>query len=223
MSELLQISSLCKSYQSGRKTLEVLRDLSLTVKKGEMVAITGESGSGKSTFLHLVGGMEKPDSGRILFDSAEVTNLRPEELAVFRNERVGFVFQFHHLLPEFTAVENVAFPLLLRRLPASEARERAGELLREVGLEDRGHHKPGELSGGEQQRVAIARALVGKPELLLGDEPTGDLDQKTSSSVHELLLEVHERFELTSLIVTHNPQLASICHRRKTMEEGKLL
>jgi len=117
----------------------------------------------------------------------------------------------------------VAFPLLLRRLPASEARERAGELLHEVGLEDRGHHKPGELSGGEQQRVAIARALVGKPELLLGDEPTGDLDQKTSSSVHELLLEVHERFELTSLIVTHNPQLAAICHRRKTMEEGKLL
>jgi lipoprotein-releasing system ATP-binding protein len=222
MSELLRINSLCKSFQSGDKTLEVLKDLSLSVMKGEMVAITGESGSGKSTFLHLVGGMEKPDSGRIIFDAAVVNEFGTEELAAFRNQRVGFVFQFHHLLPEFTALENVAFPLLLRRLPARQAKDRAAELLREVGLEDRGHHKPGELSGGEQQRVAIARALVGKPDLLLGDEPTGDLDQKTSGKVHDLLLRVHERFNLTSLIVTHNPQLAAICHRRKTMQEGSL-
>lgn len=223
MSELLKVRSLFKSYASGDKTLEVLKDLSLGVSLGEMIAITGESGSGKSTFLHLLGGMEKPDSGEIVFDGMAITGLDRDALADFRNRRIGFVFQFHHLLPEFTALENVAFPLLLRRNSLRSAEERARALLREVGLEGRGHHKPGELSGGEQQRVAIARALVGEPDLLLGDEPTGDLDLKTSNTIHDLLLDVHERFRLTSIIVTHNPQLATLCHRQKTMVDGHLL
>jgi lipoprotein-releasing system ATP-binding protein len=222
MNELLEVKSLFKSYQSGDRRLEVLRDLTFSLKRGEMVAVLGESGSGKSTFLHLLGGMEKPDSGGIRFDGMEVTSLAKDELAEFRNRKIGFVFQFHHLLPEFTAVENVAFPLLLRREPFQEAEEKARSILREVGLEGRGHHKPGELSGGEQQRVAIARALVGEPKLLLGDEPTGDLDLKTSNTIHDLLLDVHERFGLTSIIVTHNPQLASLCHRQKTMIDGNL-
>jgi lipoprotein-releasing system ATP-binding protein len=222
MSELLRITSLSKAYASGDKTLEVLRDLSLSVSEGEMIAVTGESGSGKSTFLHLLGGMEKPDSGEIVFDGMTVNGLERDELAEFRNRKIGFVFQFHHLLPEFTAIENVTFPLLLRRTALREAEERARALLVELGLEERGHHKPGELSGGEQQRVAIARALVGEPKLLLGDEPTGDLDLKTSNTIHELLLDVHERFGLTSIIVTHNPQLASLCHRQKMMVEGRL-
>lgn len=222
MSELLRINSLSKSYQSGEKTLEVLKDLSLSVAKGEMIAVTGESGSGKSTFLHLLGGMEKPDSGEIVFDGMDITQFSRDESACFRNRRIGFVFQFHHLLPEFTALENVAFPLLLRHVSASSAENRAKRLLLDVGLERRTHHKPGELSGGEQQRVAIARALVGEPELLLGDEPTGDLDLKTSNTIHDLLLDIHERFGLTSVIVTHNLELAALCHRKKTMTEGKL-
>jgi len=188
-----------------------------------MIAVTGESGSGKSTFLHLLGGMEKPDSGQVFFEKLEVTGLDRDELAHFRNREIGFVFQFHHLLPEFTAVENVAFPLLLRRVPFRKAEQQARRLLREVGLEGRGHHKPGELSGGEQQRVAIARALVGEPKLLLADEPTGDLDLKTSDTIHKLLLDVHKNFGLTSIIVTHNLQLASLCHWQKTMVEGRLL
>jgi lipoprotein-releasing system ATP-binding protein len=166
--------------------------------------------------------MEKPDAGEIVFDGMDVTSLPKIELANFRNQMIGFVFQFHHLLPEFTATENVALPLLLRREPFKKAEERARALLRELGLEGRGHHKPGELSGGEQQRVAIARALIGEPRLLLGDEPTGDLDLKTSNAIHDLLLDVHERYGLTSIIVTHNPELASLCHRQKTMIDGNL-
>jgi len=222
MSELLRVVSLSKSYQSGDRTLRVLKELSLTVCKGDMIAVTGESGSGKSTLLHLLGGMEKPDSGEIVFDGTILTRLGKDELANFRNIKIGFVFQFHHLLPEFTAVENVAFPLLLRRESFSKAEDRARALLQDVGLEGRGHHKPGELSGGEQQRVAIARALVGEPELLLADEPTGDLDLRNSNTVHELLLGVHDRFGLTSIIVTHNQKLASLCHQQRSMVDGNL-
>ncbi|MGW8178521.1 MAG: ABC transporter ATP-binding protein [bacterium] len=222
MSELLSVSSLSKSYKSGDRTLRVLEGLSLTVSKGDMIAVTGESGSGKSTLLHLLGGMEKPDSGEIIFDGTNLSRLGRDELASFRNVKIGFVFQFHHLLPEFSAVENVAFPLLLRRKSLRSAEDRAWALLQEVGLEGRGHHKPGELSGGEQQRVAIARALVGEPALLLADEPTGDLDLRNSNTVHELLLDVHDRFGLTSIIVTHNQQLASLCHQQKSMVDGNL-
>jgi lipoprotein-releasing system ATP-binding protein len=166
--------------------------------------------------------MEKPDSGQILFDGEEITGMNAEELAAFRNRRVGFVFQFHHLLPEFTALENVMFPLLLRRWPFWKAQQRGKTLLEEVGLRHRTQHKPGELSGGEQQRVAIARALVGEPTLLLGDEPTGNLDLKTSETIHDLLLAIHERYELTFIIVTHNPRLASLCHSQKNMVDGRL-
>ncbi len=222
MSKALRISGLCKSYQSGDQLLVVLNDLSLEVEKGTLVAITGESGSGKSTLLHLVGGMEQPSSGEIVFGSTDIVKLQGEQLAGFRNSMVGFVFQFHHLLPEFTALENVMFPLLIRGVPTSEAAERAAGLLDEVGLAQRSHHQPGELSGGEQQRVAIARALVGNPGLLLGDEPTGNLDGKTSDSVHRLLLRIHEEYGLTSIIVTHNLRLADLCDQKLLLVDGKL-
>jgi lipoprotein-releasing system ATP-binding protein len=222
MSSLLAVSNLFKSFRSGEDTIEVIRGLSLELKKGEMLAVMGESGSGKSTFLHLVGAMERPDEGRILYDGRDLGNLSGTELALFRNESIGFVFQFHHLLPEFTALENTMFPLLLRGVSFREAEARAGEILEEVGLAHRTTHQPGELSGGEQQRVAIARALVGRPSLLLADEPTGNLDEKTSGSIHDLIVQIHHRYGLTSVIVTHNPALALLCGQRCRMAEGRL-
>ena len=223
MSKLLEIQGLCKSFASGDEQLHILIDLSLRLKQGEMLAVTGASGSGKSTFLHLVGGMDRADAGQIYLAGEEVTRLEGQQLAQFRNRQIGFIFQFHHLLPEFSAVENVMFPLLLRRVPFPEARERAHALLDEVGLDNRAHHKPGQLSGGEQQRVAVARALVGKPRLLLGDEPTGNLDEHTAEAIYELLLDIHRRHKLTSIIVTHNPKLAALCGLRKSLQEGKLV
>jgi lipoprotein-releasing system ATP-binding protein len=188
-----------------------------------MLAVTGASGSGKSTLLHLVGGMDRADAGEIILAGQKVTRLEGQQLAQFRNSKIGFIFQFHHLLPEFSALENVMFPLLLRRIPFAEARTRAHALLDEVDLADRSHHKPGQLSGGEQQRVAVARALVGKPSLLLGDEPTGNLDEHTAESIYELLLDIQRRHHLTSIIVTHNPKLAALCSLEKRLEEGKLV
>ena len=188
-----------------------------------MVAVTGASGSGKSTFLHLVGGMERPDSGSIRFRDLEITGLQGRELAAYRNRTVGFVFQFHYLLPEFNARENAMFPLLLRGASHQEASGRAEALLEEVGLGDRMRHRPGELSGGEQQRVAIARALAGEPRLLLADEPTGNLDPATSERIYELLDQVHRRHGLTSLIATHNASLADLCNVRKEVLQGKLV
>lgn len=223
MSDLLVVQGVHKSYLSGQEKLSVLADLALTVQRGRMIAVTGASGSGKSTFLHLVGGMDRADSGKIIFEGVEITRLQGEELARLRNEKIGFVFQFHHLLPEFTALENVMFPLLLRRLSFREASEQARRLLDEVGLSGRLQHKPGELSGGEQQRVAVARALVGKPRLLLADEPTGNLDPHTSDRIYELLLGLHRRHGLTSLIATHNPQLAERCDEQKRLVDGKLV
>lgn len=223
MSNFLEIQGLYKSFQSGDEKLHILIDLSLQLKQGTMMAVTGASGSGKSTFLHLVGGMDRADAGQISLAGEEVTRLEGQQLAQFRNRQIGFIFQFHHLLPEFSALENVMFPLLLRRVPFSEARERAHALLDEVGLGDRAHHKPGQLSGGEQQRVAVARALVGKPSLLLGDEPTGNLDEHTAEAIYELLLDIHRRHKLTSIIVTHNPKLAALCGLKKSLHEGKLV
>ncbi len=223
MSELLRVRGLSKSFQSGNQRLQVLRDLDLSLERGSIAAVTGPSGCGKSTFLHIVGGMDQPDAGEILFEGRDVARLQRDERARFRNREVGFVFQSHHLLPEFTARENVMMPLLLRRAAASRSAAVADELLRRVGLSGREGHRPGELSGGEQQRVAIARALAGSPKLLLADEPTGNLDQTTSREILGLLLEVQKENGLTAVMVTHNLELASLCQRHLVMESGRLV
>ncbi len=222
MSRLLQVQDLHKSYWSGGERLEVLSGLSLEVAQGEMIGIVGVSGSGKSTLLHLLGGMDFPDQGSIRIFDQEISALSPTALSAFRNQTIGFVFQFHHLLPEFTALENVMMPLLLRGTSPAEATSAAMALLEEVGLDQRSHHRPGELSGGEQQRVALARALVGKPMLLLADEPTGNLDAQTGRAIGELLLKLHHTHNLTSIIVTHNQKLAQICSRVYRLENGML-
>jgi lipoprotein-releasing system ATP-binding protein len=223
MNDVLQVAGLNKSYRSGDQMLHVIRDLALTLRRGRMLAVTGASGSGKSTLLHLLGAMEKPDSGQIVIDGIDVTRLGDQERPAFRNSRIGFVFQFHHLLPEFTALENVMFPLLLRRVSVEEASRAATILLEELQLGGRLHHRPGELSGGEQQRVAIARALSGRPVLLLADEPTGNLDPKTSHAIYEVLIGLHSRYDITSVIVTHNQDLASVCDGEMRMVDGALV
>jgi lipoprotein-releasing system ATP-binding protein len=200
-----------------------LRDLDLTVQRGEMVAVVGASGVGKSTLLHVVGGLDAVDAGSIRIGDAVLTAMRDSERVAFRNRNVGFVFQFHHLLPEFNAVENTEMPLRIARVNGSVRRPRAEELLGRVGLAARLTHRPGMLSGGEQQRVAVARALVMRPSLLLADEPTGDLDEHTADSLHELLREMHREQTLTSLIATHNMRLASSCDRILRLHEGKLI
>jgi lipoprotein-releasing system ATP-binding protein len=222
MSSLLEVVDLCKGYNSGDQRLDVLAGLSLTINKGDMIAITGSSGSGKSTLLHLVGGMDRPDEGSIRILGQELTDLSPLELSAFRNKTIGFVFQFHHLMPEFTALENVTMPLLIRGTSRLDAVELAREMLSEVGLEKRMLHRPGELSGGEQQRVALARALVGRPRLLLADEPTGNVDPQTGQAIGALFQGLHSKHELTSIIVTHNEKLASICSQKYRLETGVL-
>jgi lipoprotein-releasing system ATP-binding protein len=222
MSDLLQVHGLCKGYPSGTGRIEVLVDLNIALRAGEMMAVTGVSGSGKSTLLHLIGGMDRPDRGSILIQGLEITTLTLPELSRFRNHTVGFVFQFHHILPEFTALENVMMPLLLRGEAPESARERSRTALADVHMSDRLHHRPGELSGGEQQRVAIARALVGRPRLLLADEPTGDLDPNTGAAIGQLLQDLHRQHDLTSILVTHNEKLASLCTRSCRLEDGKL-
>jgi lipoprotein-releasing system ATP-binding protein len=223
MNDFLVVRDLCKSYRSGAGQLDVLVGLSLTLAKGQMIAITGVSGSGKSTLLHVLGGMDRPERGSILIAGRELLDLSPAELSTFRNETLGFVFQFHHLLPEFSAAENVMMPLLIRGIAAPEARRAAEGALEDVGLGTRIHHRPGELSGGEQQRAAIARALVGRPQLILADEPTGNLDPHTGDSIGVLLHELHVRHNLSSVLVTHNEKLARICSRVYRLENGKLV
>ena len=223
MSKLLEVRELFKGYRSGDQLLEILTGLSLAVEEGEMVGITGVSGSGKSTLLHLIGGMDRPDRGSIRILDRELSDLTPLDLSDFRNKTIGFVFQFHHLLPEFTALENVMMPLLIRGTPAPDAAASAEALLNEVGLDKRGHHRPGELSGGEQQRVALARSLVGKPRLLLADEPTGNVDPHTGQAIGALFRKLHDKHGLTSIIVTHNEQLARICSKVYRLENGRLI
>jgi len=218
----LEARGLVKSYPVGGRSLTVLHDLDLTVDTGEMVAIVGASGVGKSTLLHLLGGLDHVDEGSIAIDGVELTAMRDADVVAFRNRRVGFVFQFHHLLPEFNAVENAEMPMRIARTPIAEARARAGALLQRVGLGERLDHRPGMLSGGEQQRVAVARALVMQPAILLADEPTGDLDERTADSLHALLREMHLAYGLTSVIATHNPRLAAACDRTLRLEGGKL-
>jgi lipoprotein-releasing system ATP-binding protein len=219
----IEAAGLVKSYPVGGTSLTVLRDLELHVAAGEMVAIVGASGVGKSTLLHLLGGLDRVDRGAIVVAGIELTSLPDDRLVAFRNRHVGFVFQFHHLLPEFTALENAEMPMRIARIPVAEARPRADEFLRRVGLADRLDHRPGMLSGGEQQRVAVARALVMRPSVLLADEPTGDLDEATADALHQLLREMHRDFGLTSVIATHNPRLATRCDRVVRLEGGRLV
>jgi len=219
---LLAIEGLSRVYLTGGRRLQVLSDVSLEIASGEMVALTGPSGAGKSTFLHLVGALDAPTTGRILFEGRDLATLDEDDLARFRNESVGFVFQSHHLLPEFTALENVMMPGLVRRLSRGEARRRAEESLVRVGLSERLGHRPGELSGGEQQRVALARALVLQPRLLLADEPTGNLDPQTAEGIHALLQELNRDLGITGVVVTHNEMLAVTLGRRVRLVAGRL-
>jgi lipoprotein-releasing system ATP-binding protein len=215
-------AALNKSYAVAGRRLHVLRDLALSVERGEMVAIMGASGVGKSTLLHVLGGLDRPDSGDVRVGDVDVAHVTDAQLVAFRNRHVGFVFQFHHLLPEFSAVENAEMPLRIARVPLASARPRAEALLGRVGLAERLTHRPGMLSGGEQQRVAVARALVMQPSLLLADEPTGDLDEATADSLHGLLRDMHQEFGLTAIIATHNPRLALQCDRTLRLEGGQL-
>ncbi|MDQ6802125.1 MAG: ABC transporter ATP-binding protein [Acidobacteriota bacterium] len=215
----LEARGLSKTYRGAEIPVQVFGNLNLDVERGEMLAIIGPSGIGKSTLLHLLGGLDRPDSGTIRVDATEVTSMSNDDLARFRNCNVGFVFQFHHLLPEFTATENVAMPGWIGRMGRAPALKKAGELLSELGLEARQRHFPNQLSGGEQQRVAIARALLTDPHIFLADEPTGNLDLGTSARVFDLMRACHAKRGLTSVIVTHNPALAARCDRVFEMKQ----
>ena len=221
-SPIIQVQNLEKTYRSARGALTLFRGLELTVNSGELVAIVGQSGSGKSTLLHILGALDAPTAGTVHCASTNVATLNAREAAAFRNRQIGYVWQFHYLLPEFTAVENVAMPLLARGMIRRQALDAASNWLKEVDLQDRSEHRPGELSGGEQQRVALARALVGNPRLLLADEPTGDLDESTAARVFDLLERLHVTHGLTSIVVTHNLELAARCTRTLRLEGGRL-
>ncbi len=219
---IIQVRGLEKTYRTARGALTLFHGLDLEIFPGELVAIVGQSGAGKSTLLHILGALDTPTAGTVHCASTNVAGLSQREAAAFRNREIGYVWQFHYLLPEFSALENVAMPLLARGLARREALTAAAMWLKEVDLEDRADHRPGELSGGEQQRVALARALVGAPRLLLADEPTGDLDEMTAGKVFGLLERLHATHGLTSIVVTHNPDLAARCTRTLRLESGRL-
>jgi lipoprotein-releasing system ATP-binding protein len=219
---MLRAESLRKAFRSGESDLVLFENLTFQVAKGEMLAIVGESGAGKSTLLHILGALDRASSGDVYCAHLRLSSLSEDDAAEFRNREIGFVWQFHYLLPEFTALENVAMPLLLRGGSWQDVQEEASQWLREVGLEQRSHHRSGELSGGEQQRVALARALITKPKVLLADEPTGDLDGRTADSVFELISRLHRDYQLTSLIATHNFGFARRCHRVMRLQQGKI-
>jgi lipoprotein-releasing system ATP-binding protein len=223
MAPLLSVRSLSRTYLTAGRPLEVLHGVTLDIEAGEMVAVTGPSGAGKSTFLHLVGALDAPTAGHILFEGRDLAALDDDEMARFRSHSVGFVFQSHHLLPEFTARENVMMPALVRRMGRGEARELAEASLARVGLADRMEHRPGALSGGEQQRVALARALVLSPRLLLADEPTGNLDPATAEGIHALLKDLNRELGITEIVVTHNEGLAASLPRRVRLAAGRIV
>ena len=217
---LLEIRDLYKAYKKGGTDIHVLAGAFFSIARGEMVSVIGASGAGKSTLLHLMGTLDAPDRGTLLYNNRSLTALSSADLADFRNRELGFVFQFHHLLPEFSALENVMMPALIRRLPKAEAQTMATRALNDVGLSHRMTHKPGELSGGEQQRVALARALVLDPPLILADEVTGNLDERTAEEIHALLFELNRRRGVTLVVVTHNRALADAMPRRLLLEDG---
>ncbi len=219
----LDIQNLHKSFDFEGRRISVLQGIDLHVKAGELVAVVGASGAGKSTFLHVLGTLDAPSTGKIVIDDMDTGRLSAAQLAAFRNRTIGFVFQFHHLLPEFTAVENTAMPARIFGHGRADAEKRATDLLKRVGLSHRLTHRPGELSGGEQQRVALARALIMEPRLLLADEPTGNLDRRTGAAIHDLLLELNRERGMTLLVVTHNEDLALRLPRQLRMFEGKLV
>jgi lipoprotein-releasing system ATP-binding protein len=218
----VEIRGLAKTFFHGGRRLDILRGIDLVLEPGEMVAVVGASGAGKSTLLHCLGTLDLPTTGQILFDGQDVTRLSPKQLSDFRNRSIGFVFQFHHLLPEFTALENTMMPALIQRVPSHQAELQARTILNRVGLGQRVSHRPGELSGGEQQRVALARALILRPALILADEPTGNLDTRTGGEIHELFFELNRERGTTMLVVTHNPELARRMPRRVFMIDGRL-
>lgn len=219
----IRVEGLKKEFFHEGKTLEVLKGIDLELEPASMVSIRGRSGAGKSTFMHLLATLDTPTSGHVYFGNQDVFSFKPSVLSKFRNEHIGLMFQFHHLLSEFTAIENVMMPALIHRDSFQDARKRAEELLDRVGLANRGSHKPGELSGGEQQRVALARALMMSPSVLLADEPTGNLDQKTGSGIHQLFWELNETLKLTVVIVTHDEVLAQRMTRKLIMQDGILV
>jgi lipoprotein-releasing system ATP-binding protein len=220
--QAVRIEGLKKAFRSGAAELVLFENLSFEVGKGEMLAIVGQSGTGKSTLLHILGALEKPSAGEIYFGGQKLGSMSDDTAADFRNRKIGYVWQFHYLLPEFTAVENVAMPLLMRGMQKSEAEKEALGWLDKVGLQARASHRAGELSGGEQQRAALARALITRPEVLLADEPTGDLDSRTSDIVFELISRLHEEQQLSSLIATHNMSFARRCHRVLKLDSGRM-
>lgn len=220
---MVSVEGLKKNFLRGKKTIRVLKGVDFQVHAGEMVAVVGPSGAGKSTLLHILGTLDQPSEGRLLIDGQDIFRSLPHHLASFRNRTIGFVFQFHHLLPEFNALQNTMMPVLIQRAPRAKAEKMAVEMLEQVGLSNRLDHRPVELSGGEQQRVALARALVMRPKLLLADEPTGNLDDNTARGVHQLLFNMNQKYGMTTIVVTHNLHLAHSMNRCFSLQDGLIL
>lgn len=220
--KILIAEHLFKYFRKGQETIKVLNDVSLSINQNEITVIVGASGAGKSTLLHILSGLDKPDSGEVIIDTKNIFNFSENEVSRFRNTSIGFIYQFHHLLPEFTAIENVAIALMINGTSKKEALQKSLEFLKLVGLENRKNHQPAELSGGEQQRVAIARALANNPKIIFADEPTGNLDSKNSDMIHQLFLELKNKLNITLLIVTHNPELVKLADRVLEMKDGNV-